>query len=169
MITSRRTRDRKKNAASHASRLSRLKHYAGTDRKALQAILRDAGFRSTEGRLKLLSILKAAARPLAISEIAVAARDFLDEANVYRALEALAQKTVIVRSDLRQRGVCFELADTHHHHLTCDDCGTSEDVDFCVGERAEKDVLRRSHNFTRIKAHSLEFFGQCRSCEAKAV
>src|SRR3990167_2075319 len=66
------------------------KYYKGGDRKALQAILRDHGFYSTEGRLQLLSFLKKASAPISVPEVCSRIGRNLVEANVYRAREAFS-------------------------------------------------------------------------------
>ena len=135
------------------------KHYRGRDRQTLQAILRDKGFRSTEGRLKLLSILKSVKKPLSVSEVVGRIGSNLDEVNVYRALDALSSRGIFVRRDLRQRGVSYEYSHSHHHHLICDNCGEKEDVEYCSAQDMERKILKNSRQFRLINTHSLEFFG----------
>lgn len=147
----------------------RKARYIKSDRKQLQAVLRDKGFRSTEGRLRLLSILRAAQRPLAIKEVARHPSNDLDDANLYRALEALSRSGILLRSDLRQRGVLYEYSHSHHHHLTCGTCGHSEDVGLCAGVDLERQVLALSRGFASVKTHSLEFFGLCAGCARTRV
>jgi len=140
------------------------KYYRGEDRKVLQAALRDRGFRSTEGRLTLLSVLKRAKSPLPVSAIAERLRSTLDEVNVYRALEALNEKGLLMRSDMRQGGARYEYVRSHHHHLICSDCGLTEDVEICADKRMEKKALDNSRAFAKIDTHALEFFGLCKAC-----
>ncbi len=142
----------------------RFKRYQGKDRSALQAALRDRGFRSTEGRLALLSVLKRAEKPLAVPEILNFLGNNLDEVNVYRALKAFGDKGIVAQSDVRRGGAHYEYARSHHHHLICRDCGLTEDVDDCADKRMEKKVLANSRSFARIQTHVLEFFGSCKAC-----
>ena len=142
----------------------RYKYYRGEDRRELQAALRDRGFRSTEGRLELLSILKRAHKPLPVAKITGQLRSNLDEVNVYRALEALCGKGLLTRSDMRQGGARYEYAHLHHHHLVCGDCGLTEDMEDCADKRMEKRALDNSHAFATIRTHALEFFGLCKAC-----
>ncbi len=110
---------------------NRVRRYHSKDRKFLQATLRDKGFRSTEGRLRLLSLFKSADKPLSVTEVSELLRGTLNFVNVYRALEALCAKGLLVRRDLRQGGAYYEYPHSHHHHLICDDCGRTEDVKYC--------------------------------------
>jgi Fe2+ or Zn2+ uptake regulation protein len=70
--------------------MAAIPKYTGGDRKALQKLLRDSWFRSTEGRLALLSALKRSYRPVAVEMLARQLGTRLDEVNVYRALESFA-------------------------------------------------------------------------------
>ena len=140
------------------------KYYRGKDRKVLQAALRDHGFRSTEGRLALLSILKSEHAPLSVPVLMKKLGNNLDEVNVYRALEALSDKGLLARSDLRQGGARYEYAHSHHHHLICKDCGLTEDVEECADKRMEQKALGNSRAFAAIQTHALEFFGLCDTC-----
>ena len=141
-----------------------MKYYRGGDRKALQAQLRDKGFRSTEGRLELLAILKQSGRPLSVATIAQRMGTNLDEVSVYRALEALARVGLLVRVDLRRGGAHYEFAHAHHHHLTCTDCGRVADLDLCVDVSLEARALRQASAFASVRTHALEFFGTCSNC-----
>ncbi len=144
--------------------------YAGKDRKELQAALRDRGFYSTEGRLGLLALLKSAHKPLSVPAIAARLGNHLDEVNVYRALEALSAKGLLTRSDVRRGGAHYEFAHgDHHHHLICNDCGKTEDFEFCEDKGLERRALRGSRTFASIQTHALEFFGTCQRCGPKKV
>lgn len=146
--------------------MTQSKFYRGDDRKTLQALLRDHGFRSTEGRLNLLSILKAAHRPLSVPDIYRKCGPNLDVVNVYRALEAFTRVGILLRTDLRKGGAHYEYRhdDHHHHHITCTYCGTTEDVEGCDDSNIESRVLRRSRSFSSVQSHALEFFGTCAAC-----
>ena len=144
--------------------MSAAPKYNGEDRKELQKILRDNGFRSTEGRLALLSVLKRSHRPLPVAKLARRVGTRLDEVNVYRALEAMTDKGLLARSDLRRGGARYEYAHSHHHHLVCNDCGLTEDVEVCAGKRMENTVLSNSRAFAKVNTHALEFFGRCHAC-----
>jgi len=145
------------------------KFYGGSDRKALQSLLRDRGFYSTEGRLQMLSLLKRAEKPLSVTEIHRKLEDWLDEANVFRSLEALTEVGVLARSDMREAGTRYEFRQEHHHHIVCRDCGRTEDVEECGDKRLESRVLKRSEAFARIDTHALEFFGTCLPCAGRRV
>lgn len=85
--------------------------------------LRAAGSRATPGRLALLSALERARRPLTVNELERKVPT-LNEATIYRALEALS-KAGLLRRGMDGGGIArYEYAGKpHHHHLVCTDCG----------------------------------------------
>ncbi len=149
-----------------ASISGRGKYYGGSDRAQLQALLRDHGFYSTEGRLQLLSFLKKTARPVSVPELTERIGKKLVEVNIYRALESLSRKGILVRSDIRHGGAHYEYPHSHHHHVVCSDCGVTEEIDVCAGKSIERRALRDSTVFGAIRTHALEFFGTCKGCAA---
>lgn len=90
------------------------------------AMLRDAGFRATYGRVALLEALAASQKPLRVEAAAKAVRGKLDLANAYRALEALCEANVVRRVDLGHAHAHYELAGgrAHPHTLVAGLCRT---------------------------------------------
>lgn len=81
------------------------------------ALLRDAGFRATYGRVALLEALERAGKPLRVETVAQAVEGKLDLTNTYRALEALCKAGLVRRVDLGHAHTHYELARgrTHAH------------------------------------------------------
>lgn len=131
-------------------------------------MLRDKGFRSTEGRLALLGFLKTTDKPSSVPEITARLGKNLDEVNVYRALEALTRAKILARSDVRRGGAHYEFIHGHHHHIVCNTCGHTEDIENCDNEKMETKALKRS-SFAAIDTHALEFFGTCTPCAKQAL
>jgi Fe2+ or Zn2+ uptake regulation protein len=132
-------------------------------------LLRKNGHKVTPGRLSLLQVLAKADHPLSIPEIMKNAGTSINQATLYRALEAFTEVNIIRRVDLHHPHAHYELAagTSHHHHLICKQCGHIEDVLECDTKDIEKTVLRRSRSFATIEKHSLEFFGLCNKCKKK--
>lgn len=130
------------------------------------ALLRENGFRATRGRLELLAALKGSSTPLSATEIARKVGQQLSQANIYRSLEALADKGILRRIDLGHGHADYEFAPSgaHHHHLICRTCGKIEDVVELNLRPIEKKVLSRAKEFRKIDDHALEFFGTCKAC-----
>ncbi|OGG45631.1 hypothetical protein A2673_02620 [Candidatus Kaiserbacteria bacterium RIFCSPHIGHO2_01_FULL_50_13] len=143
--------------------------YSGADRKVLQALLRDHGFRSTEGRLKLLAMLKSADEPLSSALIVGRMQNNLNRVNAYRALDALAKAGILARSDMRRGGTRYEYVRHHHHHVVCESCGYTEAMHSCDNKRLETMALTQSYKFSKINTHSMEFFGICKACAKRRI
>ncbi|MBV8489634.1 MAG: transcriptional repressor [Candidatus Eremiobacteraeota bacterium] len=83
---------------------------------------------------------------------------------VYRTLDHLqAKEEVTARKDAHGEA-SFMLCepDHHHHHAICTSCGRVEDVDCTAVDRFAESL--RAHNGFQLNAHSMEFFGVCKSC-----
>jgi Fe2+ or Zn2+ uptake regulation protein len=136
------------------------------ERTGIESALRVAGFRATEGRIRLLAELSAAREPLSVRDITRALRKNLDEANVYRALKALARRGLVRMIQIERERARFEIARDHHHHIVCTACGRIEDVHVEADAVLECQALSRS-SFARVESHALEFFGVCSPCGRK--
>ena len=133
--------------------------------KVAREILNSHALRATDGRVRILEVLREAERPLRVAEL----HDRLDPdrpdlVTVYRTLERFVG-TGIANPVLLNDGVRrYELADpNHHHHLTCTECGRIEPLPFCEVAPLEKLALQR-HGF-RVTGHMLELYGTCQECE----
>lgn len=133
--------------------------------------LRQAGFRVTKHRLALLEILAGSKVPLSASRLRSVLGQRLDEATVYRALEAFVGAGLVYRVDFQHGHAHYEflVPGHHHHHIVCRGCGTVEDVSSCAMNSLERRVLRQSETFASVDAHALEFFGTCRQCVRKSA
>ncbi len=134
----------------------------------IRGLIRSCGLRSTPGRMKLLSVLKAARRPLSHGEILVRMRgERMDRVSVYRALDAFVGVGLVHRAYVDGRTWAFETADRCgrdrcHPHFSCRLCGSVT----CLIEVHVPLVtgLRKGWIAERQKVH-LE--GLCASCAAR--
>ncbi|WP_116112487.1 Fur family transcriptional regulator [Austwickia chelonae] len=90
--------------------------------------------------------------------------DTIGLATVYRSLAGLVQDG---RADMIRRHdgeAIYRLCSTteHHHHLVCQDCGKTVEIEVPQDEEWAKEVARR-HGFSDIW-HTLEIFGTCEDC-----
>ncbi len=139
---------------------------------ALLAALRRDGLRITANRRHILRALLAARGPLSLEEIqtqATADGSRPDFATVFRMMGTLERLGLAQRVHLGRASSHFELVDPrrHHDHLVCVDCGRVtllEDV--CPVEKLERRIARQ-YGYRDV-THSLEFFGHCQECTAKA-
>jgi Fe2+ or Zn2+ uptake regulation protein len=95
-------------------------------------LLQSRGFKATPGRARLLEVLWRAQRPLTVNELG--RKLDLNVVTLYRALNDLMQKGLVMRGigaagiegdmrgDIRATHFSYP-TESHHHHLTCIDCG----------------------------------------------
>ena len=132
--------------------------------------LRQVDQRYTRNRQRLVEVLEAAGRPLAIHEI-VASRPGLPQSSVYRNLAVLEQAGAVHRVTGADEFARYELAEDltgHHHHLVCVGCGDVSD--FTVPDRLERAMQRaiagvRADRGFEPQAHRLDLVGLCGGCQ----
>ncbi len=131
-------------------------------------LLRQAGYKATSGRLKILEILKAQAEPLSIQELMQKlSGEKIDQATVYRVLDVLQKVGVVRQVNLRHGHADYEFADKEdHHHLVCIRCNRIENIPGCDSELVIQQALSQAKGFSRITQHAFEFFGICKACDA---
>ncbi|MBL7493696.1 transcriptional repressor [Frankia sp. AgB1.9] len=87
---------------------------------------------------------------------------------IYRHLQVLAEhgEVDVVRTDDGETRYRRCANEAHHHHLVCRGCGRTVEVE---GPEIERWTARvaAAEGFTDI-SHTLELFGTCASCAAKA-
>ncbi len=93
------------------------------------ALLRKQGFRATPGRIALLRTLSVAKRPLTVDEIG--RRLDLNVVTLYRALNDLAAKGLLLRGNGTGDATHFSYPKNHHHHMVCVDCGRTTKCPVC--------------------------------------
>jgi Fur family ferric uptake transcriptional regulator len=131
--------------------------------------LHAAGERVTSPRLVVFRMLVRHA-PLSMPQIIQnALADSIDKVTVYRTVDLLRKLDLVQEVGLG-RNRLFELGETlhsHHHHLTCTECGKVIDFD---DETIEADLqsIGKQLGFS-IKSHQLEASGICASCGLKAT
>lgn len=131
----------------------------------LPQILKDAGLKTTPARKLILDLFSADCKPtnaeFIYSKLKV---KNINQVTIYRTLASLEQAGIIQKVDLRKGSAHYELADHHHHHIVCTNCGKTESFETCDIDVISKSVLRKSPLFETINQHSLELFGLCKSC-----
>ena len=84
--------------------------------------------------------------------------------SVYRALQSLADAHAVdvVRQPNGELAYRRCATSAHHHHLVCDTCGATVEVEAPALERWVARVA--SDNGYTVRAHTLEVSGTCRDC-----
>ena len=133
-----------------------------------KGMLRSIGCRVTEGRVALLCLLSKSKAPLTAKDISEKLAGVMDQATLYRALDALTvagllRKVHITLSD----AVHYELSHDHHHHIVCTKCSSIEELSEEACSAIMKTTLQFSKNFSGLDAHTIELSGLCDSCLKK--
>jgi len=127
--------------------------------------LRDADYRLTASRRRIISVLCSQERGFTAAEVLDALRDAapdIGRATLFRTLDLLISLGAVerVRLPVGQDGYIL-CRPPHHHHIVCSSCGTIGEVaaDF---ERALRSAVVES-GFT-LSDHRLELSGTCARC-----
>jgi Fur family ferric uptake transcriptional regulator len=139
---------------------------------AVSARLTSVGQRLTGNRAAIVTILRAADRPLTLPEI-LESDGRLAQSSAYRNLVVLEQAGIVHRIVTNAEHARFELAEDltgdHHHHLVCSVCGAVEDVPASAHLEASLaaavDEIDRSTGFTTDR-HRIDLVGRCRDCSS---
>ena len=130
--------------------------------------LKQEGFRITTARRALVEIFFANKKPLTIHQIIELLKEKQIDVNkttIYRELAFLVKYGFIHELQIANNIVHYELEDQlHHHHFVCNSCGNIQDIILEDEHKFFKKLLK-SKNFL-VYEHSLEFFGQCKSCKS---
>ncbi|HYE60150.1 MAG TPA: Fur family transcriptional regulator [Candidatus Kapabacteria bacterium] len=135
--------------------------------------LKADGHRITDARLALLEVFLKEDRPLSVPEIQqlLKKRHAVNKTTVYREVEFLLRENIIVTTNVDEKRGTYELAGTHHHHIVCKECSTTEEIHSkqleAILQQLEKTVAGRGQ-FANIR-HTVELFGLCVSCQRHAV
>ena len=130
--------------------------------------LRAAGMRQTPQREAILRVLQASDRPLTVEEIwDRMAENRSGLPTIYRNLERFVEKgwaESLLGADQVMRFVrCHSVS--HHHHLQCEGCGRTVEVDGCAVMGAIASL--ESQSGFRITRHQLQLFGLCAKCRSE--
>jgi Fur family ferric uptake transcriptional regulator len=130
------------------------------------AALDAAGFRLTDARQSVAALIAERDSPFTAADILAAARARrlgIGRATVFRALDAFNELRVVERLDLPNGEHAYVACEpAHHHHVVCERCGRTTEID----DRGVRDIVRAVERRTgfRIDSHRLELFGRCADC-----
>ena len=131
-------------------------------------LLREHGFKVTSSRVAILSLFSDRCNPMSAEQIFEKLSPDADLVTVYRTLASFEKKGILRRADLHKDSVVYELnSGHHHHHIVCTNCEKVEQFEQCAADSLVRAAISHSANFSKIKGHSLEFFGICRECARK--
>ena len=128
------------------------------------AVLEDRGYRVTEPRRSVLSLLDRKEEGFSAEEICKELQG-VGRATVYRTIKLLLEAGVVCKLVLPDGGSKYSLARVeHHHHTVCVTCGT-------VGEFRDVTIERLMRTIGddisgQIVGHRMEFYIICQSCRS---
>lgn len=133
--------------------------------------LRAGGERITPIRTAMIDILSKSKQPVTPQELLLALSKKGFKANkttIYRQLEVLQRYGLVNKVNFADRTKRYEIVSEngHHHHLVCLQCQRIEDVSFPTDLVEQEKAILKNHTF-KVLQHSLEFFGICKTCQAK--
>jgi len=144
-------------------------------------MLKDRGYRMTEGRETVLDVLAGAKRGehLSAEDIYMKAHQICPAVgltSVYRTLDLLVQLSMVDKFDFGDGRARYELAEgssgvKHHHHLVCTVCGAILEYDDFLEEELKlvkrtEEGLSKKYGF-KITGHVVQFYGICKRCIGK--
>src|SRR5215217_6027974 len=120
--------------------------------------IRACGHKATPQRLAVLAAI-AAEQHQSLEGIRARCPE-VGMVTVYRTLDLFSELGLVRRLDLGD-GARYELAEDHHHHLICEDCGTVAEFEQCPLDVQRLPQIGRGFE---VRAHSLEVYGRCPDC-----
>lgn len=132
--------------------------------------LHDNGMKCTPERLSIFQEIYSSSEHFDADEIYFRMRKEkkrVSRATVYRTLDLLVENGFVSKVNVGLSQVHFEntLAQEHHEHLVCTQCGKIIEFNNNVIEN-EQDKICEEHGFFPTK-HNLIIFGLCESCRKR--
>ncbi|HSR45362.1 MAG TPA: Fur family transcriptional regulator [Acidimicrobiia bacterium] len=132
--------------------------------------LRSAGVRTTRARRLVIEELIRVDGPHTAEEIGTLLRSAVPLSSLYRTLSVLTASGVLERFHDGAGVARYELAEWltgHHHHITCSNCGSTQDIDF--SSETESTIRRISDGAGAtagfaVTGHRIDLEGLCPQC-----
>ena len=134
--------------------------------KEASEALRELGYRLTPQRMLILTALQQSNDHISAEEIharVCANYPHVNISTIYRTLELLKNLGLVTETDLGGGRFRYHYADKgHHHHLICDRCGATIEVDESLFLPIKRTLLKE-YGFRANISH-LAIFGRCQNC-----
>jgi Fur family ferric uptake transcriptional regulator len=128
--------------------------------------MKTKGIRMTDQRKIIMEILENTNDHLSAEEIYIRAKDRQKRINfstVYRNLNMMEEKGLVIKLDFNDGKSRYELKERHHHHIICVNCRKTYQLPTCPLDNLEEKLTRESGY--KISAHKLEVYGYCPDCQ----
>lgn len=129
-------------------------------------VLKWKGIRITKHRHSILQVLQESKEPLSAEAIYSYLKRqgvSINFSTIYRNLDALIVKDLIIKTILEERAVYELNYNEHKHHVVCMKCKKIIAVACCPFEEYGK-MIKEKLNFNVTK-HKLEIYGYCADCD----
>lgn len=138
--------------------------YTAAMEQKLHTVLQKNNYRVTEPRKHVFSSLSAAEAALSVAEI-IKLCPSVERTSIYRTLELFVELDIahIVPHGWKHSYELSEPFRPHHHHFTCDTCGSVLSI---MSETIENSVRQLVEQGLTITSHTFEAHGLCRDCSA---
>ena len=131
-------------------------------RPDLMAVLEDRGYRATESRRTIISILDRKEEGFSAEQICQELSN-VGRATVYRTIKLLLEAGVICKLSLPEGRPKYSLARfEHHHHTLCVKCGIVDEFRDVTVERLLRSIGGDISG--EIVGHRMEFYIICKEC-----
>ena len=123
-------------------------------------------FKKTPARIAITDFLSKSDSPVDILQVInfLRSKDLnTNKVTVYRIMDFLLKNKVVDRVEFGEGKFRYEIKKNHHHHLICIECGKIDDVEGEFMKKMEEEIYKDKQ--FKVKYHSLEFFGLCKSCQ----
>jgi Fur family ferric uptake transcriptional regulator len=147
-------------------------HHAHDGLEHARNVLKHAGYKLTNARLRVLEALHMLGGHVTSSQVIEAVSQLdsaIGRASVFRTLDLLTRLGVVrptyVESSLTPSYVL--MADGHHHHIVCIHCSRVFEFDDCGLDEIAKKLEERLK--VKLMGHLLEFYGTCADCSNAPV
>ena len=128
--------------------------------------LNELGYRMTPQRLMILSAVEKADNHISAEEIYIQVRARYPHVNVstvYRTLDLLKELGLVTETDMGDSRVRYHsIGKGHHHHLVCEQCGETIDIEEAVLVPLWAEIEQK-YDF-KVNMKHLAFFGLCSRC-----
>jgi len=131
-------------------------------------ILKSEGLKNTKHRREIIGIIGKSKQPISAEQIYFELKkdnNSINLSTVYRILNVLTIKKIIIKSDYDDKFLYEINENKHSHHFICSECKMMFKIDNCPLENYEK-TIRENLGFD-VTGHKLEIYGLCRNCKLK--
>lgn len=131
-------------------------------------VLKSSNNSLTTPRQTIFTLL-AQSGPLTSAQIANKCAQTVDRATAYRTIDLFERLGIVNRiwHGFKSSLELSEIFTPHHHHATCEHCGTHIDIASPELERALAQVAKQ-HGFLAV-SHTLELSGYCQACQVRQI